>query len=122
MNYLPHFERLLQVNRRLHALDLPVVCTCGHIPNMGLFILLKHTTTDTIKHLELTDSIESVIEQAKLLFEPKFTQVTKACVDLLTTELWLDKQTLVTVQSISADGIQLTDGSIVESNRLFIKE
>ncbi len=125
MTTIAKFEYLLLINCRLQAYDLPVVCTCGRNSSSGVYLVLHNTVTDRQTFPEFTDSIESIIEQARELCKPKYTPIKRVYLDSLDTTVYLDKLTPVTISSISSDGVSIFDGSnttIVDNTRLFIKE
>ncbi len=124
MNYIKQMKKALKINKLLATAKLPVVYeyVIHHsLPNGHC--MLRHLTTDNDYYgIELTDSIEHIIEQAHLLNEPYFIPITDTSFDMLSTDFYLDKLTPVTVQSITTDGVVLSDGEYVQINRLFIKE
>lgn len=67
-------------------------------------------------------SIETLIEAAHKLCNPQFIPVKAICINALGQTFWLDQETEVIVDSIAADGVHLSDGQVVSTDRLFIKE
>jgi len=113
MNYLTHFEQSLRINRRLVGASLPVVYEYV-ISNMFPegHCMLRHLTLDKNNYdTKLTDSIDTIIEQAYTLCEPKFTPVTNVCFSMLSTEFYLDKLTPIIVESITANSVILSTGT-----------
>jgi len=122
MTIIKQFERLLLINRRLHALDIPVVCTL-HIDSNSSFLVLSHIYVDKKAFgTGINDSIKSIVEEAITLAKPTYTQVKQICFDMLATQFYLDKEEVVTVESINSEGVLLSTGETVEHTRLFIKE
>ena len=129
MTNIQKTEYLLLINRRLHALDLPVLAGLGYSYSSSAYLtlnyILRRTSRNDITFPNWSDPIDSIIEQAKQLCEPTFTKVDKVCFNMLSSEFWLDKEHLVTVEAITADGINIQHGALtltVDANRLWIKE
>ena len=124
MDYIHNFERSLRINRRLVGTGLPVVYeyVISHIFPNG-HCMLRHLTINKNNYdTKLTDSIDTIIEQAYTLCEPQFAPVTNVCFSMLSTEFYLDKLTPVTIESITADSVVLSTGEHITVDRLFIKE
>ena len=50
---------------------------------------------------------EDIYEEVAKLMEPKFIQVTKICIDMIGQEIYLNKEEIVTVESIDKTGVRV---------------
>jgi hypothetical protein len=123
--YLKLSERVIKINRHLAALELPVMLCMGFHGKAKpeFYIFLTNFIKD--KHnFNIRESMSKteIIEAARKLAKPQFRSITKACINAIGEQFWLDKETLVTVEAITREGILLVDNSLVDQSRLFIKE
>jgi len=128
MNHIKHFEQLLIINRRLAATGLPVVLNLTY-QCKSKFLVLCHLEKDKnmygLSHnvdKRAWPTMDRIIEEAHKLCQPQFIPVKAICINALGQTFWLDEQTEVIVDSIAADGVHLSDGQVVSTDRLFIKE
>jgi len=79
----------------------------GFSNTTGAFFYVRNTETGR-EEFGLEPHIASIMSAVKRIQEPKFVQITKACVDIIGEEVWLDKEIPFRVKSILSKTV-LTD-------------
>lgn len=104
-------------------LSLGDISSCGL--REGHYITCRKLNgTSQYSHMNelCNDKIDDFILKVDEMMKPAFIQVTKACVDIFDTEIFIDKEELVSVKSIvSKDDVLLTDGREIKIDRLYYK-
>lgn len=123
-----HLEKALRINRHLEALELEVVyCVNADSYSKTEFFCYLASTKGKGKKSDhsvgFTSSIDEIIEKAKVLNKPTYTELKKVCVDTIGMTLYLNKEKAVVVKSILNKTECLTsDDEIVQIKDLYIKE
>lgn len=116
-------KRAVELNERITAENIDAIVSANYHLSMESTLHLQHTLKDVARY-GLTDcSDDKIMEEARLLSEPRYVQIKEACVDLIDNEnIYLDKITKVIIIAITRNGAKLENGKDVEVERLFLKE
>ena len=117
-------ERVLRLQRRLSALDIGVRIGVGIHDTGEYFLFLGYKGKSVYRVIHLTDS--EIIEKAKALVKPKFKLIKgNICPDILNISVYVKQGEdfiELTVESISREGLLLSDGKVYSKDELYIKE
>lgn len=118
-------ERVLRLQRRINALGLNVLIGVGIFERTQTqYIYLRSSKGTDYSLSDLTDS--EIIEKAKDLVKPKFKLIKgNICPDILNISVYIkqgDEFIELTVESITREGLLLSDGKVYSKDELYIKE
>lgn len=122
--YIKLMERALRLNRLIASRGLPVVLVLTHYGSIGVnWYLTRFDDRKQDFEPTPTNSDQEVIEAAIKLMEPRWTEVTTTCIELLNKpNIYHNKEVEVLIVSITVDGCITSGGTIIPPDELYLKE
>jgi hypothetical protein len=128
MKSVNNLKRAVKLQDEIHenvTKDILVGVGVDSAARKSTYIYMKHANgREAFSLTDMTD--KEVLKKAKELCKATFTKVTTLCLDIIGEEVWIDKETPITINSIARDSegnniVTTTTGKTYSADNLYIK-